>query len=97
MLRDDLDVHPGVVVDLHPHDRVHVGDVPPALELLVRLDALHQPAQLAVAAHRQVDVHLLDRLRGRQPGLAHRLLGDGLGDPLLGFGVERHAETILPV
>ena len=33
---DDLDVHPRVVVDLHPDDRVHVRDVPPALELLVR-------------------------------------------------------------
>ena len=29
-VRDDLDVHPGVVVDLHPRDRVDVRDVPPA-------------------------------------------------------------------
>ena len=34
-VRDDLDVHPGVVVDLHPHGGVHVRDVPPALELVV--------------------------------------------------------------
>ena len=30
---DDLDVHPRVVVDLHPDDGVHVRDVPPRLQL----------------------------------------------------------------
>ena len=87
---DDLDVDPGVVVDPHPHDRVHVRDVPPALQLLVLVHPLEQLAELAVAAHRQVDVHLLDRLRRRQARLAHRLLGDRLVDPLLSLLVEIH-------
>ena len=39
----------------------------------------------------QVDVHLLDRLGGRQARLADGLLGDGLLDPLLGLGIEVHA------
>ena len=69
-VRDDLDVHPRVVVDLHAHDGVDVRDVPPRLQLLVVVDALDQRAQLAVAAHRHVDPHLLDRLGGRQPRLA---------------------------
>ena len=47
-------------------------------------------AELAVAAHRQVDVHLLDRLRRGQARLAHRLLRDRLVDPLLGLVVEIH-------
>ena len=87
---DDLDVHPGVVVDLHAHDRVHVRGVPPRLQLLVLVHPLEQLAQLAVAANRQVDVHLLDRLRRSQARLAHRLLGDRLVDPLLGLLVEIH-------
>ena len=93
-VRDDLDVHPGVVVDLHPHDRVHVRDVPPALQLLVLVHALEQLPQLAVAAHRQVDVHLLDRLRRRQPRLADGLLRDRLLDAVLGLLVEiAHVRT----
>ena len=52
-------------------------DVPPALELVVGVDALDQRAELAVAAHRDVDLHPRDRLGGRQTGL------------VLGFGVDR--------
>ena len=58
------------------------------LQLLVVVDALEQPAELLVAAHRHVDLHPLDRLGRGQPRLAHRLLGDGLLDPLLGLLVE---------
>ena len=57
-VRDDLDVHPGVVVDLHPRDRVHVGDVPPALQLVVTVDAVDHRPELAVRAHRYADAHL---------------------------------------
>jgi hypothetical protein len=64
-VRDDLDMHPGVVVDLHPDDGVHVRHVPPTLELVVRVDALDQRAQFAVAAHGDVDPHPRGRLRGR--------------------------------
>jgi hypothetical protein len=87
---DDLDVHPRVVVDLHPHDRVDVRDVPPALQLLVLVDALEQLAELPVAADREVDVHLLDRLRRAQACLADRLSRDGLVDSLLGLLVQIH-------
>ena len=81
-VRDDLDVHPGVVVDLHPRDRVHVRDVPPALELVVGVDALDQRAELAVAADRDVDPHPRDRLGRRQARLALGLGVDRLLDPL---------------
>ena len=84
-VRDDLDVHPGVVVDLHARDRVHVRDVPPALELLVLVHALDQRPELAVAAHRHVDPHALDRLGGREPALLLGLRGDGLVDPVGGL------------
>ena len=100
-VRDDLDVHPRVVVDLHPHDRVHVRDVPPALELPVCVDALDQRAQLAVPAHRHADPHRVDRLGGRQARLALGLGRDRVLDPLLGFLVERrlfgsHGRTLSP-
>ena len=59
-----------------------------ALHLLVVVDALEQLPQLAVAAHGQVDPHLLDRLRRGEPRLADGLLRDRLVDPLLGLLVE---------
>ena len=87
---DDLDVDPGMVVDLHARDGVHVRRVPPPLELCVFVDSFQQLAQLAVAAHRDVDPHLCDRLGGSEPGLALGLLRDGLVDPLFGLLVEGH-------
>src|SRR5947209_7611714 len=81
-VRDDLDVHPGVVVDLQPRDRVHVGDVPPTLELVVGVDVLDQRAELAVAAHRDPDPHARDGLGGCEPGLVLGLGVDRLLDPL---------------
>ena len=54
----DLDVHPGVVVDPEPLDRVHVRDVPPRLQAVVGVDALEQRAQLAVPLRRNLDPHL---------------------------------------
>ena len=41
-VRDDLDVHPRVVVDAHPGDGVHVRHVPPALELGIVVHPLEQ-------------------------------------------------------
>jgi hypothetical protein len=87
-VRDDLDVHPGVVVDLEPDDRVHVRDVPQALELAVLVCALHERAQLAIAAHRDVDPHLLDRLRRREARVPLGLGRDGLLDPVLRLRVQ---------
>jgi hypothetical protein len=87
---DDLDVHTGVVVDLHPHGCVHVRDVPPALQRVVGVDPLEQRAQLLVPAHGGADAHQLDRLRRGQSRLALGLLRDRLLDPLLGLSVERH-------
>ena len=81
-VRDDLDVHPRVVVDLHPDDRVHVRDVPPALELAVRVRPLDDAAELAVRALRDADAHAVDGLRGGEPGIALRLVGRGRLDPL---------------
>ena len=90
---DDLDVHPGVVVDLQPDDRVDVGDVPPALQLRVGVRPLEHASELPVAALREPDPHVLHRLRRRQPCLADRRVRGGLLDPLLGLGVERHASA----
>ena len=53
-------------------------------------DALDQRAQLAVAAHRHVDAHLLDGLRRCEARLALSLLRDRLLDALLRLPVERH-------
>ena len=89
-VRDDLDVHPGVVVDLHAHGRVHVRDVPPTLQPPVRVHPLEQRAELPVGALGRVDAHLLDRLGGREPRLLLGLLRDRLLDPLFGLLVERH-------
>ena len=75
-VRDDLDVHPGVVVDLETGHGVDVRDVPPALQLVVAVHAPDQPAELLVAAHRDVDPHARDRLGGREPGLALGFDGD---------------------
>ena len=61
-VRDDLDVHPRVVVDLHAEDGVDIRRVPPALELPVAVDAFEQRPQLPVPADRHVDPHLLDGL-----------------------------------
>jgi hypothetical protein len=93
-VRDDLDVDPGVVVDLHPHGRVHVGDVPPALQRLVRVDPLEQRAQFLVRALGGTDAHLVDGLGGGEPRLALGLLRDRLVDPLLGLPVQRHASGL---
>ena len=76
-----------------PDDRVDVGDVPPALELPVGVRPLEHPTELPVAALRQPDPHVLDRLRRRQSRFAHRRVGSGLLDPLLDLGVERHASA----
>ncbi len=70
---DDLDVHPGVVVDLEADDGVHVRDVPPRLQLLVRLDLLEQQAELPVPARGNADVHARDRLGRRQARVAYGL------------------------
>jgi hypothetical protein len=77
-----------VVVDRETLDGVHIRDVPPALDLLVRVDALDQRRELTVAARRDVDADLGDRLGGREPRLALGLLRDRLVDPLLRFLVE---------
>jgi hypothetical protein len=92
-VRDDLDVHPGVVVDLHPQHGVDVRHVPPALQLGVAVHALHERPELSVAAHGDADAHRVDRLRRRHARLAAGLLRDGLLDPLrllLGLSVDRH-------
>ncbi len=86
---DDLDVHPGVVVDLHPRDGVDVRDVPPRLQLRVVVGAVEDAAQLAVAALGEADAHPGDRL-----GRGEARLADGLGrdralDAVLDLGVER--------
>ena len=92
-VRDDLDVNPGVVVDLHPSDRVDVRDVPPGLQLLVLVDPFEQRPKLAVPARRNLEPHPLHGLGGRQPGVFLGLLGDRLLDPFLRFFVERHQAT----
>ncbi len=96
-VRDDLDVHPGVVVDLHPRDRVDVRDVPPALELVVGVDALDDRAQLAVAALGDVDPHPRDRLGRREARLLLGLGRDRLLDPVLDLVVERHRRSLTDV
>ena len=73
-VRDDLDVHPGVVVDLEPEDRIHVGHVPPRLDLRIRVDPLEHAAELSVPARGNAQLHRLDRLRGRE-----QRLGDDVG------------------
>ena len=93
-VRDDLDVHPGVVVDPHAHGRVHVRDVPPGLQPAVGVDALEQRAELPVRALGRVDAHRVDGLRGRQPRLALGLVRDRLVDPLLRLLVERHDRSV---
>ena len=97
-VRDDLDVHPGVVVDLHPGDGVHVRDVPPGLELVVAVDAADHAAELLVAADGHVDPHPRDRLGGRQPGLALGLRRDRVDDVVdLELGSSRlHGRSIRP-
>ena len=72
---DDLDVHPGVVVDLQARDRVDVGDVPERLQLGVGVHALDDGAELPVAPRRHADPHLLDRLRRRHARFALELGG----------------------
>ena len=65
-VRDDLDVHPRVVVDLEAEDGVDVRDVPPRLDLWVRVDVLEDASELAVPAGGESQVHRRDRLRGRE-------------------------------
>jgi hypothetical protein len=93
-VRDDLDVYPRVVVDRHAGDRVDVRDVPPALDLVVGVDALDQRPQLAVAAHRHVDANALDRFAGREAGLVLGFGVDGLLDPLRRLLVDRHRRSL---
>src|SRR4029077_12016253 len=87
-VRDDLDVNPRVVVDRHPRDRVDVRDVPPALDLIVRVDAFDQRPELAIAAHRDVDLHARDRLGRGEPYLVLGLGVYWLLDALRGLLVE---------
>ena len=79
-VRHDLDVHPGVIVDLHPGDRIHVRDVPPALDLVVAIDAADQAAKLLVLPHRDVDSHAGDCLDRSQARFALGLARPGLLD-----------------
>jgi hypothetical protein len=94
-VRDDLDVHPGVVVDLQPQNGVHVRHVPPGLELPVVVHALEEAPELAVPARRHAQVHRLDCLGRRQPRL-----GDDVGrrdlDDLVGLGLLSHAVSLEP-
>ena len=69
MFADDLDVHPGVVVDLEPDDSIHVRDVPPRLDLRIGVDVLEHAAKLAIPARRNAEMHRLDRLGRRQARL----------------------------
>ena len=93
---DDLDVYPGMVVDLHSRHRVHVRGVPPSLQLGVFVHSFEQLAQLAIAAHRDVDLHLRNRFGGSEPGLALGLLRNRLFDPLFGLLVEGHDRILRP-
>ena len=92
---DDLDVHPGVVVDLQADDRVDVRHVPPALQLAVGVRALEDPPELAVAPVREADPHVLDRLGRREPCLAYGIRGGGLLDPRFDLRIERHASAVV--
>ncbi len=67
------------------------------LELLVLVHPLDQRAQLAVAAHRHVDLHALDRLGRREPRLVLGLLRDRLVDPVSGLLVDRHGRSLTHV
>ena len=87
-VRDDLDVHPRVVVDLEAHGGVDVGDVPPALELVVAVHALDHLRELAVAALGHADPHLRDRVLRAEPRLALGLGRDRVVDDLLRLGIE---------
>jgi hypothetical protein len=60
------------------------------LSCVSSFDSFQQLAQLAVAAHRDVDPHLRDRLGWSEPGLALGLLRDGLFNALFGLLVEGH-------
>jgi hypothetical protein len=93
-VRDDLDVHPGVVVDLHAGDRVHVRDVPPSLQLLVLVHALDHRAQGPVRPHGHPDAHLGDGLRRCEPNLTLGLGRHGLVDSLLGLRVEHRPGSL---
>ena len=83
---DDLDVHPGVVVDLQARDRVDVRDVPEGLELGVGVHALEDGAQLPVAPCRHADPHLRDRLRRCHAGLAFELAAGGASSMISSSG-----------
>jgi hypothetical protein len=83
-----------VVVDLHTHACVDVRGVPPGLQLLVLVDALDERAELSVAAHGDVDPHLLDGLSRSQSGLALSLRRNRLVDSVFGLLVERHARSV---
>ncbi len=79
-VRDDLDVHPRVVVDLEARDRVHIRDVPPGLHLVVAVDAADHPAERLVPPDGHVDPHPRDRLDGGEANLALCLGRDRIGE-----------------
>ena len=84
----DLDVDPGVVVDPEALDGVHVRDVPPGFQRRVLVRAPEEPPEPRVAARGHVQPHLRDRVLGAEPGLALRLVRDGVLDPLADLGLE---------
>jgi hypothetical protein len=92
----DLDVHPGVVVDLEPRDGVHVGDVPEGLQLRVGVHALEDGPELPVAPCGHPDPHLLDGLRRRHPSLALQLGSRWrvVDDQLFGFLLIGHRYSV---
>ncbi len=72
-VRDDLDVHPGVVVDLEARDGIHVRDMPPGLDLVVRFDPLEEPPELSIATSRDAEVHRGDSLGRAEQGRVRAL------------------------
>ena len=67
-VQHDLDVDPRVVRHPEPSRRVDGRDVPPRLHLLVGVDRLEQPLEPAVAARRDADADVGDRLARRSDG-----------------------------
>ena len=67
---DDLDVYPRVVVDLKPGHGVHVGGVPQRFQRRLAVDAIDHVAERAVAARRECDPHVADRLGRRHSSAA---------------------------
>ncbi len=72
-VRDDLDVNPGVVVHVEPRDGIHVRDMPPGLDLVVRFDPLEQSPELSIATRGDAEVHRGDSLRRAEQGRVRTL------------------------